>query len=220
MTTATGPADLVKAGLLDTKMLELLRGAVAAHRNVVVVGPAGSGVTMVLSALASYIDKAERIVTVEDVPDLAIEREHLVSLAASSHVGGPQLRHLVRQAASMRADRLIVDDVSGGELFDVFSVLAARRPGSIVGVHAETDHALSHLPLLVQRGSDLSKDDAATFTAEVANIVVSLAVDDDGDGVVSRIVETQVKAGDRQVKDLWVHEGGRFVSKGTASFAS
>jgi pilus assembly protein CpaF len=211
--------DLVDMGMMNNEMLELLRTAVQARRNIIVVGPAGSGVTSVLGATAGFIDNSQRIVTVEEVPDLPIDRDHVISLACGNRTGGPRLGEVVRQAAQLRSDRLVIDDVRGGELFDVFSVLSARRPGNLVGVHAETEQALSHLPALVRRGSALSQEDAAQLTSQVVHLLVALDVDTEGKGRVSRIVEMNVRAGERTVKDLWAFEDGKFASKGAPSFS-
>ncbi|MCA9602362.1 MAG: CpaF family protein, partial [Myxococcales bacterium] len=219
MSAEVNADDLVRLGVLNGDMLELLRTAVLARRNIVVAGPAGSGVTTVLGAIASFIDATQRVVLVEDVPDLPFDREQVISLAAGQRLGGPGLGELVRQASKLRADRLVIDDVRGGELYDVFSVLSTRRPGNLVGVHAETEQALSSLPSLVRRGSTLSHDDAASLTAEVVQLLVALDVTDEGKPRVSRIVETTRKGKEREVHELWVSEDGSFVPKDTPSFS-
>jgi pilus assembly protein CpaF len=178
----TSLTDLVGQGLLDDGMANLLRKAVERRRNVLIAGPVGSGVTTLLGALATIVPADERIITVEDVPDLALHREHVVALATGGSQSGLTLRDLLAQAGRLRSDRLVVDDVRGPEALDVLTTLSGRREGCLVGLHAGgSADALGHLRTLAR--IDHPSSDAAldALVASAVHVVVRLGRDADGD---------------------------------------
>jgi pilus assembly protein CpaF len=132
---AASTDDLVAQGFLSPEMKGMLAAAVASRRNVLVMGPAGSGVTSLLSALARHVDASERMVTVEDVPDLGLPPGRAVSLSTGGATSGVTLGQVAHQAARMRPGCLLVDDVRGAEAADVLTLVGSRAGGDLVGVH-------------------------------------------------------------------------------------
>ncbi|MFW6049841.1 MAG: ATPase, T2SS/T4P/T4SS family [Myxococcota bacterium] len=200
--------DLVHLGALSEEMRALLARAVGAHRHVVVVGPAGSGVTTVLGALASLVPGEERILTVEAVPDLSIGRESVVSLS-SGGTGRIDLRELIQKATLLRADRLVIDDLRGAELLDALAALSARQGGGLLGVHAALEggpvDALRTLARLERQVPDATLH---TLLARGAHLLVQVARTDDGRRRVVGISETVPTAGGTKTRDLFAYDGG------------
>jgi len=86
------------------------------------------------------VDPGERIVCVEDAPELAPRHPHLVRLVArGANVEGAgeiTLRQLVRQALRMRPDRIVVGEVRGAEVVDLLAALNTGHDGGAGTVHA------------------------------------------------------------------------------------
>ncbi|MBW4040992.1 MAG: Flp pilus assembly complex ATPase component TadA [Acidobacteria bacterium] len=131
--------DLEHAGMIDAAERAELRGAVLAHRNVLVCGPAGSGKTSLLAALMAEVAAHERIVTVEDVAELAIDHPHVVGLEArqanTDGIGGIGLAALVREALRMRPDRIVVGECRGAEVAELLGALNTGHDGGAGTVH-------------------------------------------------------------------------------------
>ena len=72
-----GIDDLVRFGAFSEEMAAYLQAAVACRLNIVVSGGTGSGKTTTLNALSSFIDNAERILTVEDTAELQLQQAHV-----------------------------------------------------------------------------------------------------------------------------------------------
>ncbi|MCS6798944.1 MAG: ATPase, T2SS/T4P/T4SS family [Myxococcota bacterium] len=184
--------QLVTSGRLSPAMLETLRAAVAAHRNVVVAGPVGSGVSSLLGALAGLCDPGERIVTIEDIPDVAVAgRDDVVTLVAARGATGLRLRDLLPQASRLRADRIVVDDVTASELFDVLCALVARQPGHFVGFHTSgSGEGIVPLQSALTLGAAAASEHAvADLLARGVHVLVECARCDDGARRVVRVAE-------------------------------
>jgi pilus assembly protein CpaF len=158
----------------------LLRWAVAARANVVVVGGTGSGKTTLLNALARSIPPGERIVTVEDAAELRLGADHVVRLETRpGSVEGTApvtCRDLVRNALRMRPDRLVVGEVRGGEALDMVQAMNTGHDGSLSTLHANgCDDALRRLETLVLlAGVGLPLDAVREHLAAAVDLVVHI----------------------------------------------
>ena len=77
-----GIDDLVNFGAFTEEMAAYLQAAVATRLNIIVSGGTGSGKTTTLNALSSFIDNAERILTIEDSARDGVSRlENMIAMA-------------------------------------------------------------------------------------------------------------------------------------------
>jgi len=118
--------QLVELGALSAAAAEFLDAAVQAGVNILVSGPTGSGKTTLLNALgASIVGLDERVITVEEVPELVLDRRLPDCVALQMRgknvegVGEITIRDLVRNALRMRPTRIIVGEVRGAEALDM-----------------------------------------------------------------------------------------------------
>lgn len=120
-------ASLSAAGAIEPAAASLLDGIVHARLALLVSGGTGAGKTTLLAALLGAVPAAERIICVEDAPELAPRHPHLVKLVARcanvEGAGEVSVRDLVRQALRMRPDRIIVGEVRGAEVVDLLGAL-------------------------------------------------------------------------------------------------
>ncbi len=134
--------DLVDAQMLPRWLADLLRSVVAARFSVLISGGTGAGKTTLLAALLSQVPVDERIVTIEDTPELMIDHPHRVRLVARApngeNAGGVDLAELVRQSLRMRADRLVVGEFRGAEMRELLAALNTGHPGGAATVHANS----------------------------------------------------------------------------------
>ncbi|MCA1644318.1 MAG: Flp pilus assembly complex ATPase component TadA [Chloroflexi bacterium] len=118
--------ELVELGALPGAAATFLDAAVQAGVNILVSGQTGSGKTTLLNALgASIAALDERVVTVEEVPELLLDRQlpDCVALQVRGKnvegVGEISIRDLVRNALRMRPTRIVVGEVRGAEALDM-----------------------------------------------------------------------------------------------------
>ena len=148
--------SLVAIGSITAGMAEVLKGAIRARLNMLIVGGTGSGKTTLLNALSAFIPPEERIVTIEDAAELQLLQPHVVRLETRppNIEGKGQItqRDLVRNSLRMRPDRIIVGEVRGVEVLDMLQAMNTGHDGSLTTVHAnsarEALHRLETLMLL------------------------------------------------------------------------
>lgn len=79
-TRRLGIGDLEACGTLTPPVGPLVRALVAARANVLISGSTGSGKTTLLSAALSLVPAGERIICIEEVPEIAPAHPHCVHL--------------------------------------------------------------------------------------------------------------------------------------------
>ncbi|MGH3692601.1 MAG: TadA family conjugal transfer-associated ATPase [Pseudonocardiaceae bacterium] len=133
---------LQEAGSVSAETGALLRAIVAARLAFLVVGGTGSGKTTLLNALLGCVSAGERIVCVEEAPELAPGHPHVVRLTTRAPnvegAGEVSLRALVRQALRMRPDRLVVGEVRGAEVCELLAALNTGHRGGAGTLHANS----------------------------------------------------------------------------------
>ena len=135
-------AALTAAGAIAPEAGRLLNDVIAARLAFLVSGGTGAGKTTLLAAALGAVARHERILCVEDAPELAPQHPHLVRLVARSAniegAGEITLRQLVRQTLRMRPDRIVVGEVRGAEVVDLLAALNTGHDGGAGTVHANS----------------------------------------------------------------------------------
>lgn len=134
--------DLVERyGSLSREAAEFLQLAIRFRRNILISGGTGSGKTTVLKCLCDAIGADERIVVIEDTPELRLKQSDVVSLLtrqADAHEEGEvTMRDLFRSALRLRPDRILIGEVRGEEALDLIQTLSSGHAGSLCTLHAD-----------------------------------------------------------------------------------
>jgi pilus assembly protein CpaF len=190
-----GPGDLVDIGTLTASQRDALEGAVSGGSSVLVSGGTGSGKTTLLNALASFIDPAERIVTIEDAAELNLGQPHVVRLESRPPSiegrGEVTIRDLLRNALRMRPDRIVIGEVRGPEALDLLTALNTGHDGALSTVHASSaSDALSRIEVLaLMAGLGLPLDVIALQLRRGIDLVVHIERREGGRRIVSELLE-------------------------------
>lgn len=140
--TAFDLADLEAAAFMSAEQRQVLTDAVAAKSTIAVGGGTGSGKTTLVNALLGCVGPAERVVVIEETPELMPVCPHWISLLARSPNiegnGGINQSTLLRAALRMRPDRIVVGEVRGAEALMALQAMATGHEGSMVTVHSRS----------------------------------------------------------------------------------
>lgn len=182
----------------------LIESMVGGGCNLLVAGGTSTGKTTLLSAVARAIDASQRIVTIEETAELALDQPHVVRLEArpanGEGAGAVTIRELVRASLRMRPDRLIVGEVRGPEAIDLLQALNTGHDGSMCTVHANSAAAaLVRLETLALMG-DLVLPVAAVRAqlAAALDAVIFVVREADGRRRIDALAEV-VDPGDRDL---------------------
>lgn len=184
---------LTAQGAMPEALATTLRRAMREGRSVIVSGATHAGKTTVLGALLHACADQQRIITVEETFELAVDGPDLVALqgrqASLEGTGEITLRRLVKEALRMRPDRLVVGEVRDAEALDLVLALNTGVPGAAT-VHANTaSEALDKLALLpLLAGRNIDRAFIAPALASSVDLVVHCARDSDGTRRVHEVI--------------------------------
>lgn len=174
--------DAVTAGTLSPEQYQLLATAWTTRQTILICGGTGSGKTTLANAiLASLHIPGERLVVLEDVPELHADLPGSVTLRTSASV---DMRRLVRSALRLRPDRICVGEVRDGSALDLLKAWNTGHPGGLSTLHANSADAA------LQRLEDLMQEAVTTpsrrLIEETIDLIVYIERDENG---IRRVME-------------------------------
>ncbi|WP_428334169.1 P-type DNA transfer ATPase VirB11 [Novosphingobium sp.] len=184
---AAGSAEVIVASKVDPNAnpMRLLQEAVRGRRNILISGGTASGKTTFLNALLREVPVHERLILIEDTPELQIAHENAVGLlSARSPLGEAPVtaEDLLIASLRMRPDRIILGEIRGAEAATFLRAVNTGHPGSITTIHADSpERAIDQLALLVlQTGIRMAWEDVVLYVARSLDIILQLKRGPDG----------------------------------------
>lgn len=212
--------QLVELGTLTEEAAQFLDAAVQAGVNILVGGSTGAGKTTMLNCLgASIASEDERVVTVEEVPELALERQlpDCIGLQARASnvegVGEIRIRDLVRNALRQRPTRIMIGEVRGAESLDLILALNTGHEGSLTTIHSNSPRdALDRLTTLASMAEERIPMEALNkMVSRTIELVVQLRLEarTARRRLVSIFEVTGLEGDVISGQDLWIHDAAR-----------
>ena len=133
--------DLMQRGVFTNEMFEFLQWALKSRSNILISGGVGSGKTTLLKILANLIEIEERVISVEDTPEIALSLPNWVALVA------PQLAQeqrnpltmatLIKTTLRQNPDRILVGEIRDALAAQAFlQAINTGHSGCISTLHA------------------------------------------------------------------------------------
>ncbi|MDA9189743.1 CpaF family protein, partial [bacterium] len=213
--------DLVTFGSATQAMMDFMRIAVEAHKNIIVSGGTGSGKTTLINILGGFIQANERIITCEDSAELDLPQQHVVRLETRppslEGEGEITIRCLVKQTLRMRPDRIIVGECRGGETLDMLQAMGTGHDGSLTTVHSNNPReCIGRLETLCQyAGTSLEPIAIRKMIASAVHMIVQQSRMDDGSRKITHITEIGGMQGDVvTLQDIYLYNQKEIDKKG------
>ena len=187
------PLDLRLCELLAARDWQgFLSAAVAGRKNMLIVGGTSTGKTTFFNALAREIPEAERLVSLEDTPELELPQPNVLRMVASKGGQGRaqvSIQDLLEASLRLRPDRILLGELRGAEAYTFLNAVNTGHPGSISTLHADSPRAaFERLTLMVmQSGLGLRRDEIQEYIRSVVEVVVQLTRLPNGQRIVSEI---------------------------------
>ena len=197
-----GIDDLVQFGAFTEEMAAYLQAAVATRLNIIVSGGTGSGKTTTLNALSSFIDNAERILTIEDTAELQLQQTHVGRMESRppnvEGKGEVSPRDCLKNALRMRPDRIIVGETRGEEVIDMLQAMNTGHDGSMTTIHANSARdGVSRLEnMIAMAGIEMPLKAVRSQISSAVNLIVQASRLQDGSRRMTSITEITGMEGD------------------------
>lgn len=176
--------------------IAFLRDAIERRRTILISGGTSTGKTTFLNAMLREIPEDQRVVLVEDTPELRLPSANGVGLiAVKGELGEAKVSadDLLQAALRLRPDRIVLGELRGRETVSFLRAINTGHPGSFSTVHANSPRgALEQIALMaMQTGIGLSRAETIEYAASVIDIVVQLDRADGQRGIAA-IEETRL----------------------------
>ena len=179
-------------GVHGLKHGDVIRAAVRARKNILIVGSTGSGKTTLVNAILDSLSRLtpnDRVISIEDTTELQCPVENYLDLRA---VGGVTMLDCLRACMRLKPTRIVVGEVRGAEAHTLLKAWNTGHPGGAATVHA--NDALSGLIRLESLVAEATSAPQQALIAEAVDLVVF--VDE----------ESAIKAG-RKVREVLLVTG-------------
>jgi Flp pilus assembly CpaF family ATPase len=211
-------ADLQQLGTLNPVLRELFAAAVRARLNTLLAGRTGAGKTTLVRALAAEIPSYERIVTIEDTYELALNADKALHpdvvpmQSREANVEGEGaigMSELFRSGLRMSPDRVIVGEIRGHEVIPMLNAMSQGNDGSLGTIHASSTAGVFKKLALYAAQCPERLDRATTnfLVSESVHLVVHLDLTDTGRRIVTSVREV-VGADDQSVSSNEIFRPG------------
>ncbi len=206
---------LLQFDSITSDAAEMIGVLVESKQNVVIAGGTSSGKTSLLNAVSELIPDDERVVVIEDSKELALLRDHVVTLegrpADAKGRGEVTIRQLFRITLRMRPDRIVIGELRGGEALDLVQAMTSGHGGCLTTLHATYPRdVLTRLETMAMM-ADIEMPLAAMRAqiASAVDIVIQAARFRDGTRKVTHISEIigfDMAKGTYQINDLFLRK--------------
>ncbi|MCX9147858.1 P-type DNA transfer ATPase VirB11 [Erythrobacter sp. WG] len=176
--------------------IAFLRAAIRARATILISGGTSTGKTTFLNAMLGEIPAHERVVLVEDTPELKLPGANGLGLVAvKGDLGEARVtaNELLQAALRLRPDRIVLGELRGAESVSFLRAINTGHPGSFSTIHANSpESALEQLALMVmQTGIGLTRHDTIQYAANVIDIIVQLGRNNQGQRSITNITQTK-----------------------------
>jgi P-type conjugative transfer ATPase TrbB len=149
---------------------EIIRAAVRARKNILVVGSTGSGKTTLVNAILDSLARLapdDRVISIEDTTELQCPVRNYLDLRA---VGNLTMLECLRACMRLKPTRIVVGEVRGAEAHTLLKAWNTGHPGGAATVHA--NDALSGLIRLESLVAEATSAPQQALIAEAVDLVI------------------------------------------------
>lgn len=152
------------------KHTEIIRAAVLARKNILVVGSTGSGKTTLVNAILAALAELtpdDRVISIEDTTELQCAVKNYLDLRAVGRIG---MLDCLRACMRLKPTRIVVGEVRGAEAHTLLKAWNTGHPGGAATVHA--NDALSGLIRLESLVAEATSAPQQSLIAEAIDLVI------------------------------------------------
>lgn len=192
--------EYVDKGVMTRVQADFICRAIAAHKNILVIGGTGSGKTTLLNAIIAEIVRQfpdERICIIEDTGELQCAALNFVQYHTTINV---TMTDILRLILRMRPDRIFVGETRGPEALDMLDAWNTGHEGGAASLHANnTLSALTRLRSLISR-NPFAPREIEPVIGEAVNVIVQISKTTEGRRI-------------KEIREIQGYENGEYISQ-------
>jgi type IV secretion system protein VirB11 len=150
--------------------MEIIRAAIYARKNILVVGSTGSGKTTLVNAILdalAQVSPDDRVISIEDTTELQCAVSNYLDLRAAGNVS---MLGCLRACMRLKPTRIVVGEVRGAEAHTLLKAWNTGHPGGAATIHA--NDALSGLIRLESLVAEATSAPQRTLIGEAVDLVI------------------------------------------------
>ncbi|HFQ9740798.1 TPA: P-type conjugative transfer ATPase TrbB [Escherichia coli] len=192
--------EYVDKGVMTRVQADFICRAIAAHKNILVIGGTGSGKITLLNAIIAEIVRQfpdERICIIEDTGELQCAALNFVQYHTTINV---TMTDILRLILRMRPDRIFVGETRGPEALDMLDAWNTGHEGGAASLHANnTLSALTRLRSLISR-NPFAPREIEPVIGEAVNVIVQISKTSEGRRI-------------KEIREIQGYENGEYISQ-------
>lgn len=172
------PVDLILFGSAEPEQFAYFWSLIEAKRSILISGGTASGKTTLLNAIGMFIRPEDKVVSIEDTPEIHLSHENWIQSVSRAGYGARrdggqsgaiELFDLLVAALRQRPEFMLVGEVRGQEAFNLFQAISTGHAAMATIHAASVDELLNRMesdPMNIPRPLIQSLDCVA-FPAQV-----------------------------------------------------
>ena len=194
LTRLPNAQQLVSDGMFDNRMGYFLNACILGKLNIAVCGSVQSGKTSLLNVLSGFIPQHERVMSIEDTPELEVKHKNHVRFYTQMnlpHGNAITATHLIENAQRMRAGRILLGDCRSKDILEALQAIRGSLLGSILAWHANSiqDALFRMETACLTRNQSFPVDSLRRQIASSIDIWILLQTGSDGKKRIAEIAE-------------------------------
>lgn len=166
------PFSLIKSSAFSSELLAFLSLAIQSNSSIITSGNTGSGKTTALNSLLSFLGKEERIIVIEETPELLIPQNHFIKLKSVQELG-IKLNELITESLRARPDVLILGEIRNADDIQSFinALLSGQAKSCLTTMHSfSANDCIQRLRHLGAKESELLSIDLILILKRISRI--------------------------------------------------
>jgi type IV secretion system protein VirB11 len=182
---------------------EIIRAAILARKNILIVGSTGSGKTTLVNAILhafAQLTPHDRVISIEDTTELQCSVSNYLDLRA---VGNVTMLECLRACMRLKPTRIVVGEVRGAEAHTLLKAFNTGHPGGAATIHA--NDAIGGLIRLESLVAEATAAPQQMLIAEAVDLVIFIDEEPDlqaGRKVREVLLVTGYRDGQYQVEQV------------------